>query len=517
VDFKGFTSGASNAAGNLAPGVLSGLAGAALGGFGGSILAGMIASHLRGFGSTQGGQGNAGAANLNTAAQMLKDAAQALRDAVSHMTPAGPQGPQGPGMGTFGKSAINPATGLPFLNMGVGVQPPPPVATAAPMAMGPIGLAVAGAMLLKAGFDKARDSLYRMNDKVVSAAEGFAQIMGVPPSIAKFGGAVANLISPLNAVAGMFSALTTGSFDGVKKTFSSLKDVAFSLVKVFFDLRDPAAMVSQALAPFMSQVSKWNPAVVERFQFSLENLSASVGKIFEPLINAGRDFADELNMMITAVGPELRDAVMDLIPPMRQFARDIMPGVISGAHSFLIGLGPVAEKFREVGPMLGRFAEGFGYFIGVAIGAGVVVFDKLVDATRQVIAAFMGAVAVFQEVRDNPAILGSPESARLLGEAAGLEFRRVLGNLRRQPEFAQPGRGPMTFAAQPARQIGIEQLGQEARAKAFGAGVADAAERTATNTEVTARNVAELAQWMRENLPRLAAWLNGPPDPAMGQ
>lgn len=505
-------------AGKLAPGMLAGMAGGLVGGFPGAILAGMIGSHLRGLGTPGDKTGNAGPNNLNTAAEMLKDAALALQNAASNMAPQQPQGAQGPGMGTVGKAAVNPSTGLPFLNMGVPQNPPPPMATPAPAAsmLGPIGIAAAGAMLLKAAVDKTRDSMYELNRKVVNATEDMAKFLGVPSSIAKFGASIANVLSPLNRLGDFMNVLgngVVGLFDSLKKGVGSVKDAAFALVNVFLDLRDPAAMVSQALAPFMNQVSKWNPAVVERFQFALENLSASVGKIFEPLINAGRDFADELNSMITAAGPELRDAVMDLIPPMRQFARDLMPGVIAGVHSFLIGLGPLAEKFREIGPMLGRFAEGFGYFIGVVITAGVVVFDKLVDATRQVIAAFLAVKHATLEAAKDPLAHGSPAQ---IARNIGFEFTRVLANLRRGPEHNEPARGPMTFAAQPARQIGIEQLGQEARAKAFGAGVADFAEKTANNTEETAKGIGELFQWLKANLPQIAAALN-PPDPAMGQ
>jgi hypothetical protein len=64
--------------------------------------------------------------------------------------------------------------------------------------------------------------------------------------------------------------------------------------------------------------------------------------------------------------------------------------------------------------------------------------------------------------------------------------------------------GAMTFAAQPARHLGIEEVGLEARQKAFSMG-ADMQERQLAANQSTADNTAAIARLLNMTIPQLMA------------
>ena len=54
-------------------------------------------------------------------------------------------------------------------------------------------------------------------------------------------------------------------------------------------------MLSQVVGPFVNQVNKFNPGIVDRMNIAFDNVSAAAGRMFEPIIVAQAiEFADEL-------------------------------------------------------------------------------------------------------------------------------------------------------------------------------------------------------------------------------
>jgi len=267
-------------------------------------------------------------------------------------------------------------------------------------------------------------------------------------------------------------------------------------VRVFWDLKDPAAMIQQALAPFINQVGKFSPGTVERFQFALDNLSASVGFIFQPLIEGGRELADEFNVLITSVGPELRRAFSQFIEPMKGFAREVFSRLVDAFTDISTALGPVITKVIELGPAIGVLIGGFGKLAGVFIEILTPVFGELVDQTKELIATFMAFGALMEDVAwaiANPAKAGKELAS---GEWTPVEnfkhdFERAMERL--NGVFSRPFTGPQTIAAQPARMVGIEELGQQARIAAFSQG-STIEERNEANTKRVADGVDVIAK-----------------------
>jgi len=425
-------------------------------------------------------------------------------------------------------------------------------------AAGPVGLAIGAAMLVNSGLNKVGDSLHAANSAVAGFATGMAQTLGIPPHIAELGGAVMTLFSPLKgieiglkAMQFMIAPLLNLDKPGeiLKEVFMGMATIGAKLVTVMWDLRDPAAMLTSAISPFVSQVNKFNPGIVSIMNLAFDNLSASAGRIFEPIIIAAGDFADELNQLFTgiagpmrgfvgefiepikgmarefAVGmigmvqdsmPILRQAFKDLQPVIQDFGRFVITAsgwVVRGFGMIVSAIGPTIQFFRDHSTAIG---VAFGVVAGAALAVATIIIGPVIvplvalgTAAAALVAPFVLLGFVINKVIDYIAdkipggggvggavkggLLGTlifPGVGTVIGAAIGGYLGSRPGAAPGSAAAAAPIQGrDMTYAAQPSRHVGIEDVGLEARRSAFSQG-SNHVEMTATNTAATATNTA---------------------------
>lgn len=213
----------------------------------------------------------------------------------------------------------------------------------------------------------------------------------------------------------------------IKDKFSSLLDSTMNL-----DLAVRGLTVS-----YERQVAAFNPGTIERYQLAITNLSAALGSIFEPIIESGRLLADEFNKLVTNVSPEFRAFVADLAGPAFRAFGSTMEGFMNVLLYLKDALAPVVT---ELGPLV----EEIGVLFKNLLTESGVVLRELVtmfaDELRQMIRALRVVV-------------------------------QFLNSLHAEGRTVRTGAGATTVAAYQARQIGIEEIGQQARASAASMGV----------------------------------------------
>ena len=353
-----------------------------------------------------------------------------------------------------------------------------------------------------------------------------------------FGGAA----SGGGAAAGLAGGPVGLAVVGGVMALGMLKDATMGVVNKFTDLAsmaaNPKGVVGGFVSPFTSQVGAYSPASVDRFNLALDNLSASVGVWFQPIIDSARDFADEWNRINSSVGPDIRSFVEAIIPPLKEA---FTGGV--GAFVDLLAFGaremrPIVEAFAPAGKIATRILEKFG-----ELGESVIrVFEKAFGGQGGLISTTEGLMKVFDSLADTLEDLidvimkvqeayaesaGSvSEDARERGNALrewlnaqGLQLNvarfggifnaiRPLGEEEQRTRRERPTRNAFTHAAQEARHIGIEEVGLEARRAAFSQGT-DYNQQTAGNTEQILQILRDFAQrFFGLNIPNLPIVMN---------
>lgn len=301
--------------------------------------------------------------------------------------------------------------------------------------------------------------------------------------------------------------------------------IAGNTVKQTFNaVAHSSRTLAAAISPFVKEVGKWNPGTIDRMNLAFDNLAAATGRIFEPLVIAVTSFANELNRAFTAIGPPIRAVVdqfaglatsvgreifaglfeiiqagvpivsqfMEDLRPFAPIARELFRGLIdvtkwlmefygSIYHVYMNFVAPLVDAWR---PLVVVAREGFRIFESLwdiankllepftsllpTTGRLVSVIDIAVDAIREFAAGLMAGVHVFNVLLQNPAML---QAANLQGIGNAWNAMREVFLARMQAPAQLPGQGgPMTIAAQPARHVGIEDVGLEARRQAFSQG-----------------------------------------------
>lgn len=267
------------------------------------------------------------------------------------------------------------------------------------------------------------------------------------------------------AMAGPYGAIAAVALEGAKQ----LKD---GIKKLVAALMDPSTQLAQAVAPFINQVQQFDPGLVERFNMALEDLSAAVGSAFGPAIEAALTFANELNVVYTALASSFRPLIEavsqaalafgeQLLAPMMEIGQGIAAALepfIGLLSELTQGVGSdLADMFRDLSPIIAEMAKQVAAVVGVLL---------------------MLARAVIQVQR----VLWRIASFGLIGGGSSSEGS------------AAPT-GPTTVAARAARNTSIANVGQEARRAAFGAATIQQQQLAAltqiqANTGVTAANTA---------------------------
>jgi len=584
-------------------GYLGGGTGGALGAAAGSLLGGgdaggALKKLLGSLVGDAGGDSPAQKPNLNQplieAAQQLKDAARHLSDAATQMSGQGPAA----GSSLSPDKWITNQQGIPQL-FGPGNMPPvatpaaPPGGAAA--GAGAAGLIIAAAIAVNAGFDALAEGLGGASDKAVAFATGMAQAGGVPKSVADLGGSILNLVSPLkaaevgiNAMQFAISPILNLDKPGkiVTEVWTGVAQVGQSLVRVFLDLRDPAAMLSQAVAPFVNQVNKFNPGIVERMNLSFDHLTAAAGRWFQPVIEAAEQFANVLNQIYTAMVPDITPLIAGIVDPVKQMAEEFVGGFFGMIRANMPVFQGMVEDFRRLQPAVsglgsavikvaefaiqaaGTFASGFASVVetiypyireglsvlsplwGIAregwrtltvlwdvaktvgeelvrIGDGIGTLDfvvwSLITSLQTLAAAVSATASHLRRTVDtmiNPVANPGQTLQMTMGGGAGLfinDFRAALERIRSlSPSQGAPTPGGMgmTYSAQPARHVGIEEVGLEARRQAFSQGTS-VAERTAQSAEQIAQNTAQQLEILRQLVAQGALSINQVPPGVM--
>ena len=171
-----------------------------------------------------------------------------------------------------------------------------------------------------------------------------------------------------------------------------------------------------------------NPGLMLQFGMAVQDLMASLGRVFEPVIKILLDFANVLNGFITSLQPVLGPLVSTLANAWGQIAKAVLDVV-----------GVLAEALLPVLQFLADFI----------LPPIVAVFRVLADAIRAVVNWFR--------------------------ELIGLD-----------PLERASGRGDQrTVAARPAQQIGAQQIGEQFRAAAFGSAANPVVESMRENNALT--------------------------------
>lgn len=191
-----------------------------------------------------------------------------------------------------------------------------------------------------------------------------------------------------------------------------------------------------------------NPAEMIRFNIAVKDLMASFGRVFEPVISVLIEFANLVNQFVTSLQPVVGPIVRQLADAFLQIAKAVLDAVA-----------PVVETLVPV----------FKLLADVVLPPIVAVFRVLSDAVREVVNWFRS-----------------------------LTGQEPLGR-------ASEAGGTRTVAAQRAATIGVSQIGEQARASAFGA--ATTTEILRRNNELTERGnsvLESIRDWLSENVGRAA-------------
>ena len=353
---------------------------------------------------------------------------------------------------------------------------------------------------------------------------GFVQ--GIGGMIVGGGNASAFAGAAAGGPAGLAIMAGTMAMNKLKESADKLSDTFMRLVSMSMN---PAGTISSQIAPFQSQVNAYNPAAIDRLNFALDNLSASVGRWFEPIITEARTFADDWNRINTEVGPMIRDTFAQVLPPIREI-------LTTGVREFVGFLGYAS---RELGPLLrelvppsreageifrsfvtvGRtfieeFKRTYDNFNRISQGlTGFSIIENVTDNLRIFAATLSAASETIQELMRNPAQQGFANTAPgVIANALGLTNQQTFldrfnAAMIRMQSPAGSGPSAMTFAAQPARQIGIEEIGMEARRNAFSQGES-IQERQLTVQGEIASTLRLIMNFLRTAAPNLASQLD---------
>ena len=349
-------------------------------------------------------------------------------------------------------------------------------------ATGPVGMVAAGVMMLKQKVDEFADSIRDVDNVLVDVTRSFGELIGVPKSISELVGSVVGLLSPMR----MFADLLKSPMDflkdpaaSAKESLARLADVGMNLARVFLDLRDPASMLGPAVSAFVGTANKFSPASVERMQLAFDNLSAAAGTWFLPIIEGARELADEFNVLYTQAAPEMNAAVAEIVAVLKPLARDVgadlirlfvkaVP-IVSELVTALIPFGEVAGRTVSILANIGLMGlNGLATILPYVNNAMQLWIGNLQEGAATIGAASMLIMDAVEAIRD-------PRRALDFFNNIGGNFRadrtNMLANMREQNR--PPIMGAQTFAAMPARQVGIEDVGLEARRAAFSMGGRD--------------------------------------------
>ena len=351
---------------------------------------------------------------------------------------------------------------------------------------------------------------------------------GLPGAVAATGGAIGGegAAGVLGGPAGLAAISGVVAFEtSIKSVIGASKLLAGTFLSVVSTAKNPSALLGGVASSVTSQVGAYSPAAVERFQIRLDNLSAALGRGFEPLLTILGDVADQWNELATETAPQIRSIIGELGPPIKDVAKVIGTETVAALRDIAAWAKPFIGDLQQLTPSAGQLVQTFFSLVN----AGGSVLDSILKVTEgflgiepakdgfvsevQEITATLRALAltietvargvaesgerlrsigsgtrnVLESITGTPAVrllLGGNRSEESKDKEDGILdlfnrsrdlFRLQQQNREREARDLREGGGghdaddkKRTFAAQPARQADIE-VGKEARAAAFGA------------------------------------------------
>jgi phage-related protein len=283
---------------------------------------------------------------------------------------------------------------------------------------------------------------------------------------------VSNAVGP--GAARLYTAAATGS-PGAAATLTGLAGPAGAVVDAFKQLVSVSSTLGGALAPFAQAVQAFDPGLAQRFAMALEDLSASLGRSFTPVIEAGTKFADVLNGVFTSLEPVLKPVVEEVAGLLKDFGQTYVAAVLPSFKALLpavqqlaAGLRPLVEVFGET---MAQYSSLLGELVAAATPLLQGILPPLAEAFRgfhavvqDVIAHMRAAVQTLKYIIDtwNQPGAWAPERIQRT-------FSQALESARQPALRPLDPTAPRTSASRPAHVTGIEDIGRNARVAAFSA------------------------------------------------
>ncbi len=296
-----------------------------------------------------------------------------------------------------------------------------------------------------------------------NAATSSAVLRGTGATLGGAASAAARV--PGQAAAGLNSAI-----GGVVSAFASLANVSNTL--------------GSAMAPFAQAVAAFDPGTAQRFALALQDLSASAGRLFLPVIDAATKFADVLNGVFTSLAPAILPVVELLSQTLKEYAQTYLAAVLPAVLAVLPVFKQLLEAVRPLIPVVGETAAQFAALVAEVIVAFQPLLAQVLplvvsamqafhSVLQEVIANMRAAVTTLVHVISNLSAANIAEAARGRGPLALDRIGEVFAEARdaaRSPALqGLPGAGERTSAARSASITSIEAIGATARTAAFGA------------------------------------------------
>jgi hypothetical protein len=233
-----------------------------------------------------------------------------------------------------------------------------------------------------------------MKDRISDAATNFGQgKIGQAVSGAAYTAKEALTGKAGQAVAGGASALASGA----GAALAAVPPVAQALVGGFNALLNTSQTLSSALGPFTQLVQAVDPGLVTMFNMALEDLNASLGQSFRPLIEAGREVANVFNSLFTQLAPailpvvqQLSGAFSEIVGVVANAALPILESLAGTVGTVVNALVPVVGQLTPVFEQLASLVVAQAEAMGPLVEAVLPVFSALVSVAAEILSSSIG-------------------------------------------------------------------------------------------------------------------------------
>lgn len=315
----------------------------------------------------------------------------------------------------------------------------------------------------------------RQDDAILAAVAG-PEVAAVSVAMGVLGRVVDDAIHPLRTLGDV-------ARQSASLLLAPMQQFGVGLNALTAALTAPTQALQGMTSGIAQLVQASNPAEMMRFQFALQDLTASVGRMFEPVIEAVAQVADVFNRVFTEIGPTIT-------PIMQQFGQILaeVGGVIANAvrpvlAAFAPVLQTVADLFRQLTPQLTPVISEMANLFTDLLRAAQPLLEQaiplVVSAMRWLAETVQQTIVYMRSLAANPVesvgntlqgVLGFATFNPGLIQGALENQAQIIAQLPNWAQMQQPLPQSQTTAARPAQmQNQVDQLGEQARLAAFGA------------------------------------------------